>query len=251
MLYKPCFRFSVGGKNGERSSIIDGLSSLFYIEHGNVLTKENLKKIQKIQQQMFDVPEYQESYCHIEDGSCSVPLSIIRFFDGTYIHIDTRFDDPEFDDIIRILYLADNNNETKEELQNYLGSNSKISSVEAESDITRVTLPLGYPLKNFKDTDDRKEKQGDLVKDFCLDFWEPIATKYFEDGVGDMDYYFSSLYMIVAVISKQALLDLALAIGSCIFIFLFMWFQTGSVWVTGWSLFSIITAFCTTALIYR
>lgn len=50
---------------------------------------------------------------------------------------------------------------------------------------------------------------------------------------------------------RQAFLDMLLAFGSLIFIFGFIWFQTKSLWVTGFAVLSIITSFWITNLVYR
>ena len=110
---------------------------------------------------------------------------------------------------------------------------------------------MGYPLKGFKDTDDREGEQEDKVKQFCLNNWDKTARNYGSKELGSMEYYYTSLYMIIAVIIRQVLIDLSLAVGSCLFIFVFMCIQTQSLWVTSWSIFSIVSGFVITLIIYR
>ncbi len=49
----------------------------------------------------------------------------------------------------------------------------------------------------------------------------------------------------------QVIFDLFLAFGSFCFIAVFMRLQTGSFWVTGFAILSILTSFAGTNLIYR
>ena len=59
-----------------------------------------------------------------------------------------------------------------------------------------------------------------------------------------MDLFFNA-------VESQVVWDLLLAGGSLVFIFSFVWFQTGSLWITGWAVFGIITNFFGANLIYR
>ena len=245
-------RFSIEDAQGERSAVIDILSNLFYIEGGNVLTAENLHHIQSVEMELYENEEYQNNFCRLDfNGVCEMPSSLVRYFDGTYADVDPIFNDTTFSNVIGVLHAANTFNQTKKQFQHYLGKNAVITNETATSDITKSMLMLGYPLEGYANITDREDDQADDVKKFTLDEWEPIAKKFYEDKVGDMEYYYTSLYMIIAVITKQVILDQTLAVGSITFIFVFMVIQTGSFWVTCWSMLSILTGFCTTALVYR
>ena len=56
---------------------------------------------------------------------------------------------------------------------------------------------------------------------------------------------------ILPLISVQVMFDLMLALGSFCFIGMFMRIQTGSFWITGFAIMSILTSFAGANLIYR
>ena len=247
-------RFSFGEIQGERTAVIDVLTNLFHIKGGNVLTAENLKLIRVVEDTLFNNTEYQEKYCRLnKDGNCEKPSSILRYFDGTYKHInDTYFRvNPNFDDLSDILYYAHTRNDTKKQFETYLGKNANISETISTSEITKSLIMIGYPLEGYENITDRVDDQIEKVKKFVLNEWEPIAKNFYDDKVGEMEYLYTSLYMLIAVIIKTVITDQSLAAGSLLFIFVFMAIQTGSFWVTSWSLLSILTGFCTTSLVYR
>jgi protein dispatched 1 len=62
--------------------------------------------------------------------------------------------------------------------------------------------------------------------------------------------YYSDMLFYYDV-ARQAFYDMFLAIGSLIFIFCFIWFQTKSLWITGFAVLSIVTSFFISNLVYR
>ena len=80
------------------------LQLLFYKEGGNVLTKENLQHIKRVENEFLENNAFKNDFCLVgENGQCSKPLSLIRFFDGTYSYASTIFNDPEFNNIEAVI----------------------------------------------------------------------------------------------------------------------------------------------------
>lgn len=73
----------------------------------------------------------------------------------------------------------------------------------------------------------------------------------YKDGIGELKFYYNSQAMFADAITRQVILDMMLAVASFLFIFLFMWLQTGSLWITAWAIFSVLSSFNITNLIYR
>ena len=72
-------RLEVGKSGGERMTFIDSLANLFYIENGNVLTADNLKRISDIESELFEEKEFLDEYCLLDyDNNCTKPYSVIR-----------------------------------------------------------------------------------------------------------------------------------------------------------------------------
>ena len=176
---------------------------------------------------------------------------MLRFFDGTYADEDPIFMNPNFDNIPQTLNAAKLNNATREELYYTLGKNSTINATHAVATIIREKIFMGMPLKGYKNETDRDEDQLDEIEDFMVDNFKPIGKKYFSDGAGYMEFFYGSMSLLINATEELVIRDISLVFGSISFIVLFLMFQTGSVWVTLWGVFSIISGFPGANLIYR
>lgn len=98
----------------------------------NVFTKESLKTIKYNEEKLFNKSDYQNKLCLLiqtgrgSNRTCKPPLSILRFFDGTYSGISSAFNDPHFDNISGVLYAAKKNNLSKSLLNYHLGEYVKL-----------------------------------------------------------------------------------------------------------------------------
>lgn len=110
---------------------------------------------------------------------------------------------------------------------------------------------VGWPYEGYTSTEDRKDDQSDEINKILADTYAKTLDEMYNDGVGDLKFYYSSQALLVDALTKQVVLDLMLAVASFIFIFLFMWLQTGSLWITSWAVFSVLSSFNITNLIYR
>ena len=51
--------------------------------------------------------EFATKFCLLNaEGNCTKPMSLIRFFDGSYKYASPIFDDPGFDNVQNVLYEA-------------------------------------------------------------------------------------------------------------------------------------------------
>lgn len=93
----------------------------------NVFSKKSLTTIKYNEDKLFNKTNYQDKLCLLikakpgENRTCKPPLSILRFFDGTYSGISKVFNDPHFDNITGVLYAAKMNNLSKSILNFHLG----------------------------------------------------------------------------------------------------------------------------------
>ena len=232
----------------------DVLELFFERDDGNVLTKANLQKMKEIEDEFWNNAEFQSSFCmrdEIPPYACVKPVSVLRFFDGTYKGVDAALNDPTFDNIPQVLYTAKMNNDTLGDLYYALGKNSTITATRAHATIIREKIYLGMPLKGYKNDSDRTLDQIDDIQKFTVKHFKPLGTKYFAEGAGEMDFFYSSLTLLFDAIKSLVFRDMSLVIGSICFIMLFLLFQTGSFWVSGWAVLSIMTGFSGANLIYR
>jgi hypothetical protein len=84
-----------------------------------------------------------------------------------------------------------------------------------------------------------------------VDIFSSSLQRKHDDGVGNMRFYYNNNALRWNAIQNQVIYDMMLAIASFMFIFIFSWFHTGSLWITAWGIFSIVSSFNITNLIYR
>ena len=246
---------SKSSKQLPRSVQYQTIAMVYELEKGNVLTKDNLHDIQQSEEAVFRDKNYQHKLCQLQQQSinatCKKPLSIIRFFDGSYRDIHPDLHDPGFENIPLILYTAQSINTSKAILNFHLGKNAVIKKTSVRSQYTRSLLYTGWPLEGFTNTNDEEEKQSEKMNQLIVDVFSSILQKKHKDGVGNMTFYYNNNALRWNAIRNQVFYDLMLAIASFVFIFIFSWFHTGSIWLTAWGIFSIVSSFNITNLIYR
>ena len=240
------------GVQGERKARYDLLLLVYELKEGNVFTKENLQLIQKTEEELFSNTNYQEKLCFlIESGKCKAPTSIIRFFDGTYKMLHPFLNDPDFENIPRVLNTAKDINRTRVILDFHLSKDAVITPSIAKSSYTRSFLTLGFPFKGFRSVSDSPDEQFNFSQEYSgIAFSEKLA-KLYKSGIGNLNFYYDLRSLFFEATSKQVIADLLLVFGSFAFIFIFMLFQTHSLWITGWALFSIFASFFSANMIYR
>ena len=237
-----------------RSQKGDVLELFFERENGNVFTKANLQKMKEIENEFWNNSEFQSSFCmrnRTAPHNCLKPVSVLRYFDGTYKGVDPILFDPDFDNIPRVLNVARMNNQTRAALYYSLGTNSIITATRASATIVREKIFLGMPLEGYENVSDQAREQFKAIQKFTVANFKPIGQKYFSEGAGDMDFFYSSLTLLIDALESFIYRDLSLVIGSILFIVLFLLFQTRSFWVSGWAIFGILTGFFGANLIYR
>ena len=238
-----------------RSVQYQTIAMVYELENGNILTKDNLHDIQHSEEEVFRNKNYQHKLCQLQQESvnrtCKKPLSIIRFFDGSYRNIHADLYDPNFENISLVLYTAQSINASKAILNFHLGKNAIIEKKSAKSQYTRSLLYIGWPLEGFSNTNDEEEKQTEKLNQLIVDAFSSILRRKHEDGVGNIAFYYNNNALRRNALQSQIIFDLMLAIASLTFIFIFSWFHTGSIWLTAWGIFSIVSSFNITILIYR
>ena len=242
------------GVQSERSVRYDILELVYEAKHGNVFSRENLLQIEKAEDELFNNNIYQRNLCQLTDGlGCRKPMSVIRFFDGTYRQLSPTFYDPNFENIAEVLHLASVLNYTKSVLNFHLGRQAVVdlSKRQVVSQYTRSLLFIGFPLAGYYNIEDRSDEQISKLDRYSEDAFAEILNGKYKNGVGTINVYYFLRALFFQAISEQVIYDLLLAGASFTFIFLFMLFQTQSLWITAWAVFSILTCFFGANLIYR
>lgn len=248
---------SITSGQKERSILYMPLELFYHSESGNVFTRENLLRIQELEDTLFNDQKYKNEFCQIQtvglNRTCKQPLSILRFFDGTYKGIDSTLDDPDFNNIVPVLAKAKNITITSAILNFHIGRDAVIDKNRniATSEYTRSLIYFGWPLKGYKSTEFKDHEQKEKLDEAIADAYATRLDKIYKDKLGDLNFYYFHFSLLKKAMESQVILDMALAIASFVFIFVFMLAQTGSVWITSWGIFGIISSFNISIFIYR
>ena len=212
----------------------------------NIYTKEKLERMHYIEKAVTAIPEYRQ-YC-VQDASlrCLKPKSVLRYFDGTYANINPMFYDPKFERISAVLYTAANDNRTKKQFALLLAKDHTITAEYAHASLARSIIPLGFPLKDFKEI----KPMENQMQHFLANSFKPVISDLTSNTKGFALVYWSYLLFLMDI-AKQASRDMSLALGSVIFIYCFIVYHTKSLWISSFAVMSIATSFLTANMIYR
>ena len=185
--------------------------------------------------------------------TCADPRSIIRLFDGTFEMLNPIFNNPDFDDIANVVYQASTTyNATLGGLLNYvLGSEKEMSATSASVRYIRTSFAIGWPLEGFDHDEDEEDDQSTETQSILSHFLDGFEDSFSDGLTDDVNFYYFNGLIFAEFIQRQVISDTGLLLGSLIFIFLFMWFQTRSLFITGFAVLGIVFAFFTANLIYR
>lgn len=247
------------GKQNTRGITYQTLEFVYELKGGNILTRENLLQIEQNENSVFENRLYKENLCELQGSeetynrTCRRPFSILRFFDGTYRNIHSAFYDPNYQNIPQVLLTARSINLTNSFLAYHLGKDAKFDKIQksVSTSCCRSLAYIGWPLSGHQNIEQSQNEQIDKLDKYISEAFETILNEKFEKGVGSMSFYYDNRTLRRTAIQQQVVKDMMLALFSFLFIVLFMWFQTGSLWITSWAIFSILSSFNITNLIYR
>lgn len=245
---RPIYGYQIN--TGYRGQIEDTVEVIYESPGINILTPQHLNLIKTAEERLFNEINFQKDFCLLDHNNyCIKPQSLIRLFDGTYSHVDSVFNDMNFSNINEVLYKASVYNETKDYLQLFLGKDSVVTGTGSYTTITRSFFFMGWPLYILRSG---KWGRRDDLTDYLADTFKP-AIENIRDFylIDSFDVYYLSKVLYEHDLLEQALVDIKLAIGSVLFIFVFMCFQTGTVVVTFLGVLSIISSYLLTNLFYR
>ena len=114
---------------------------MYFIENGNVLTKENLQRVQEVENAYLEDEDFKNKLCRLDPtGECLKPQSLVRFFDGTFAYISPTFNDPEFNNISGVIHEA---NEYVHPLLSFFNQREREAKPCAFEDIKPTQKPTG------------------------------------------------------------------------------------------------------------
>lgn len=237
--------YGVRSPNWYNGWLKDIMEIIMETDGADVYSKENMQLLATVEDKLWNMDYYRYLFCFKNERySCEQPTTILRFFDGTYSNVSSVFDDPNYDNIKNVLCTAYNMTETTENVQLFLEKNYNPCTSSLVPTKTRMFFKLGTPL--------RSQNSNERTKVY-LDKIARVEFESIRDGIlkDKMSLYYISTMLFEYDVTRQALKDMLLAVGSFAFIVVFMWIQTGTLWITFMGILSIITSFLMTNLIYR
>ena len=245
---------STVGARSPRILRYQGIELVYESRQKNILTKESLKHIAHFEWQLRNSTAWRAKICLLDSKQeCQKPNSILRFFDGTYRSVHEGLFDPGFENITKVLGIAQSLNKTRLVLAYHLAKDAVVAGTTkiARSKYTRSLMITGWPLEGYDSTLSQKDEQTEKLDSTIVDaFAVKLAQKY-KTGFPSIDFFYYNRAVYVDAIKRQVVYDFLLAGGSMLFIFLFMWMQVGSIWITSWAMFSILSSFVAANFIYR
>lgn len=242
----------------ERGITYQTLEFVYELKDANILTKSNLLRMQETENSVLEKKVYKEKLCQLvqnQNGAktCRPAFSLLRFFDGSYRKVHPDLYDPNFENISRVLLTARGLNLTRTYLAYHLGKDVQFDKVNdiVRTSYCRSLLYMGWPLTGYDNVQEREEKQTESLDEYIFTAFGSSLANLAEEGIGDMNFYYNNRALRSKATQEQVIDDLRLAIISFVFIIVFMWLQTGSLWITGWAIFSILSSFNIANLIYR
>ena len=206
---------------------------------------------------LFRQQKFQSRFCLLSATSttgkkCLPYRSITNLFDGTFRRIDTDFNDPNFDEIPKIINLGlhSANDEVRITTRFCLGSAATVSNQEVFAKNLRGSMEMGVPLQGFSRHDQNGTEQRKVIGKYYREELLPYMESLYNLGVGVMKYYFSSPYMVEIEAIASLKQDLLLAIGSVIVISFILYFKTDSLFTTVFAIFCMFLTFIVTEYIY-
>ncbi|XP_028396305.1 protein dispatched homolog 3-like [Dendronephthya gigantea] len=228
------------------------LELVYESQEDNVLTKTDLKQIQTFENELQNNTIWERKLCLLNPSqTCQTTSSILRFFDGTYRNFHKDLFDPNFENIHNVLETAQSLNKTRSILAYHLGKDAIIRNETARSRYTRSLMTIAWPLDGFNSTLNKKDEQMEKLNSLTVDAFAQKLKDTYKSGLSGIQFYYYNRAIYVNEIKIQVVLDFLLAGGSMVFIFMFMWLQIGSLWITSWAIFSILSSFVITNFIYR
>ena len=239
------YRFTNDGKVGtwDRGTIVDSLEVIFESTNGDIFSSSNMEELKSIEDRIQNLTGFQDICLTISSGQCDKPWSVLRLFDGTYSSVDSSFLASTYDNSTDIFCKAYTNNATSNFVKIFLENNYNPCDATTSATSTRIFFHFGLTT-----TSGQKGKR----LTFQTDYFKPLIHHIAEIEVKDiMNIYYYSLELFVLDASEQAMADMWWGAGSYLFIFIVMWLQTASLWITFLGLYSIITSYLIANIIYR
>lgn len=221
-------------------------------KHKNVLSVKNVQRISRTDSRIRNLPSYHRICSRNDNKTCESSISILPYVYTTEDEIG--FPEFHFEHREKVIL-------TKQKLQTgleyvvaepggykFFDKNFNLSS--KHSTATVILYPIGCPLEGFTSCTDlvQKKKQFEIVADFVLHDMQPILQNTYP---GQLDCYYGARELVEQIVKSTLISDLYLAIGTFVFLYLFICFHLNSVFLATMGMFHMILCFPATYYVYH
>ncbi|KAK3093880.1 hypothetical protein FSP39_021384 [Pinctada imbricata] len=210
---------------------------------GNIFSERNLKVMNDIEMRVQTLSGYNDICLTLFNGQCDKPWSVLRLFDASYVEADSSFNASSYQNGSEIICKGFQNSATSNFVKLFLETNYNPCIPSSLATTTRIFFHFG-----LSSAENLKSKRTYFQTNYLKPLVNHIANI---ELLNRINIYYYSLELFIHDASSQAVADLWWGAGSFTFIFLIMWLQTASLWITFMGLYSIITSFLLTNFIYR
>lgn len=206
----------------------------------NIFTPEYLKRIKHIEDRLETLPGYRRFCLADGNGRCVRPLSAVNYFFASMdASTGTITPNGRGEHLLPIqAILANLGTSNSYFVDRYFGVSSGQLKSALEGNITRSVLRFGLPLRGFQNTEDHR--QAEMFGEFVRDQLRPYLI---EASSEKLRVYFYGDQVTQLEVESAVWHDATYAIGSLLFIFVYLVFYLRSVVLTVMALFCIALSF--------
>ena len=245
-------RFTNDGKVGswERGKVADSFEVIIESKD-NIFSFENLKRMVDIEEKVMSLEGYNAVCLTLISGDCVQPMSILRCMERIVedskepITLNETTIDSDIKDAMCDAY---NDVTYSEKLKVFLQTGYDPCKEQHMPNMTRLFFQFGISSNEtvtFRAARNKRSIfQSTVLKPMIIELKENLTR----EGI---TLHYLSHELFVEGASEQAMDDAKYGAASFAFIFLIMWIQTASLWITFLGLYSIVSSFLLANLIYR
>lgn len=219
--------------------------TFLFISHnsGNVFTPEGLATMKKIEDSVLRVNGY-EDFCHRDANSrnCKTFDTVFNYLDSTKLGTQQEID-------VQLGELWAGAEDVKRFFQS-----SFAGAANPASNMTRSRVCFGLPLAGFRNPEDRRDEQKDILGEYVIKAYEDMLTSYYNEGTpqtGDITVYYFQPDLadsLTKTILGEDVLKCVLAVGV---VWLVMLIHMRSLFLSSLALLQVLLSFPVAFFIYR
>ena len=245
-------RFTNDGKVGDwdRGNIADSFEVIIESKD-NIFSFKNLKRMLEIEEKFTTLEGYNAVCLTFISGECVQPMSILRCMERMAeiskqpMILDKTTTDSDIKDALCDAY---RDVSYSDKLKVILQTGYDPCNETHMPNMTRLFFQFGISSNetvHFRAARTKRSIfQSTVLKPMIIELKKNLS----KEGI---NLYYLSNEMFFEGASEQAMADVKYGAASFAFVFVVMWIQTGSVWITFYGLYSIVSSFLLANLIYK